>query len=179
MSGLPKWLTAFNPVNMLVLDNLWKWFSQMYCKRTNEVAIRIWVDRLHHWAPSAQATNSAAASLACLSFRLWLWLARRTPSQSWTRTSMVVRKSNLWKNCVIKMWISRTLVTSFRSTSRSTSMNHSKCRWEGQIHRKYTCDKIECRCLLTHSVHIGPWGKIIFKKNRSITEKNKVNPSES
>lgn len=31
MSGRPKWLIAFKPVNILVLLNLWKWFSQMYC----------------------------------------------------------------------------------------------------------------------------------------------------
>lgn len=30
MSGLPKWFTAFNPVNIDVLDSRWKWFSQMY-----------------------------------------------------------------------------------------------------------------------------------------------------
>lgn len=53
-------------------------------------------------------------------------------------TNMVVRKSNLWKNCVMNMCISKTLVTSFFSTSRSTSMNHSKCLCDGHIHRKYT-----------------------------------------
>ena len=53
-------------------------------------------------------------------------------------TSIVVRRSNLWKNCVIKMCTSNTCVTSLRSTSRNTSINHSKCRCEGQIQRKYT-----------------------------------------
>lgn len=32
MSGLPKWLTAFKPVNMLILLSRWKWFSQIYWK---------------------------------------------------------------------------------------------------------------------------------------------------
>jgi len=38
----------------------------------------------------------------------------------------------------MKICISSTLVTSFFSTSRSTSINHSKYRWDGQIQRKYT-----------------------------------------
>lgn len=59
-------------------------------------------------------------------------------STSYARTNMVVRKSNLWKNWVMNMWISRTLVTSFFSTSLRTSMNHSKCLCDGQIHKKYT-----------------------------------------
>lgn len=39
---------------------------------------------------------------------------------------------------MMKICISRTLVTSFFSTSLNTSINHSKCLCEGQIHKKYT-----------------------------------------
>ncbi len=40
----------------------------------------------------------------------------------------------------MKICISNTLVTSFFSTSLNTSMNHSKWRWDGHIHKKYTCN---------------------------------------
>ena len=33
MSGLPKWLMAFRPVNMLRPCSRWKWFSQIYWKK--------------------------------------------------------------------------------------------------------------------------------------------------
>ena len=39
-SGLPKWFEAFSPVNKLFPDNLWKWFSQIYWKKQDVVAIR-------------------------------------------------------------------------------------------------------------------------------------------
>jgi len=40
-------------------------------------------------------------------------------------TNMVVLRSNLSKNCVMKMWISTRLFTSFSSTSRMISVSHS------------------------------------------------------
>ena len=42
-------------------------------------------------------------------------------------TSIVVRRSNLSKNCVTKIWTSSWLVLSFSSASRMISVNHSYC----------------------------------------------------
>ena len=54
----------------------------------------------------------------------------------------------------MKMCISRTWVTSFFSTSRSTSMNHSKLLCDGQIHRKYTCrNQTTNICECSHNGH--------------------------
>jgi len=136
MENSKKW-NQDTYVAVLLLNKFQKWRHV----RSTEMVYRFQPGKHAHFAQSLKVVftnvlfleqhenhkNSILANVTCCVIAVQVL---------YIRTNMVVRKSNLWNNWVIKICISRTLVTSFFSTSRSTSMNHSKCLCEGHIHKK-------------------------------------------
>lgn len=122
-------------VAMFLLDELQK----RRHVRSAEMVHRFQSGKHAHFAQSLEMVFTNVLNTQRTNFRRTVFTEYNIYNNtSRIRTNMVVRKSNLWKNWVMNICISRTLVTSFFSTSRRTSMNHSKCLCDGHIHIKYT-----------------------------------------
>ena len=99
-----------------------------------EEAVEVWTPEVSYCLETSEQT----ASRELLEVPLTNVLKKRSKTEvntlkntfnSMVHTNMVVRRSNLSKNWVTKMWFSTSPLVSASSTSRMMSVNHSHCFW--------------------------------------------------
>ena len=85
--------------------------------------------------------------------------------RNFSLANIVVRRSNFWKNCVMKQWVSATLCWSADSTCLMISSNHSYCFWLPVTQMKYNWIEIKEFFYDTiRLIWLWYWNKIFIQK---------------